>query len=218
LREDVLRVLAGRKEWAVILAHFVNEVKVPVKHFTLDIVRQLALHDDPEVAAVIDKHWRALLATGPSEAKETEMKRIKAVLAGGLGDAEKGKLQFAGRCALCHKLFEEGGAIGPELTGYDRGNLSFWLANIFNPSLEIREGFGAYIVRLKNGQILTGIIDAQEAGGVVIKDMANNKTSVKQADIEKLEASPLSLMPEALTTGMTDQDLKDFFAYLTQGL
>jgi putative heme-binding domain-containing protein len=218
LREDVLRVLAGRKEWAVILARFVNEVKVPVKHFTLDIVRQLALHDDPEVVGVIDKHWRALLATGPSEAKETEMKRIKAVLAGGLGDAEKGKLQFAGRCALCHKLFEEGGAIGPELTGYDRGNLSFWLENIFNPSLEIREGFGAYIVRLKNGQILTGIIDAQEAGGVVIKDMANNKTSVKQADIEKLEASPLSLMPEALTSGMTDQDLKDFFAYLTQGL
>lgn len=218
LREDVLRVLSGRKEWAVILAHFVNEVKVPVKHFTLDIVRQLALHDDPEITAVIDRHWRALLATGPSEAKEAEMKRIRAVLAGGLGDADKGKLQFTARCALCHKLFEEGGTIGPELTGYDRGNVSFWLENIFNPSLEIREGFGAYIVRLKNGQILTGIMDAQDAGGLVIKDMASNKTAVKQADIEKLEASPVSLMPEALTTGMTDADLKDLFAYLMKGL
>ena len=218
LREDVLRVLSGRKEWAVILAHYVNEVKVPVKHFTLDIVRQLALHDDPEITAVIDRHWRALLATGPSEAKEAEMKRIRAVLAGGLGDADKGKLQFTARCALCHKLFEEGGAIGPELTGYDRGNVTFWLENIFNPSLEIREGFGAYIVRLKNGQILTGIMDAQDAGGLVIKDMASNKTAVKQADIEKLEASPVSLMPEALTTGMTDADLKDLFAYLMKGL
>jgi putative heme-binding domain-containing protein len=216
LREDALRVLAGREEWAVILAHFITEVKVPVKHFTLDIVRQLALHDDPAIQAVIDTHWRAQLATGPSKAKEEEMARIKAVLAGGLGDAAKGKLQFTARCALCHKLFAEGGTIGPELTGYDRGNMSFWLDNLFNPSLEIREGFGAYIVRLKNGQILTGLIDAQDAGGLVIKDMANNKTAVKQADIEKLEASPVSLMPEALTTGMSDQDLKDFFAYLSQ--
>jgi putative heme-binding domain-containing protein len=57
-------------------------------------------------------------------------------------------------------------------------------------------------------------MDAQDANGIVIKDMANNKTAVKQADIEKLEASPISLMPEGLTTGMSDGDLKDFFAYL----
>jgi putative heme-binding domain-containing protein len=48
----------------------------------------------------------------------------------------------------------------------------------------------------------------------VIKDLAGNKTAIKQADIEKLEASPVSLMPEGLTAGMSDADLKDFFAYL----
>ena len=36
----------------------------------------------------------------------------------------------------------------------------------------------------------------------------------KQPEIEKLEASPISLMPESLTIGMSDADLKDFFAYL----
>jgi putative heme-binding domain-containing protein len=44
--------------------------------------------------------------------------------------------------------------------------------------------------------------------------MANNKTAIKQSDIEKMEASPVSLMPEGLTTGMSAADLKDFFAYL----
>jgi hypothetical protein len=37
---------------------------------------------------------------------------------------------------------------------------------------------------------------------------------VKHADIEKMEASPISMMPEGLTTGMSDADLKNFFAYL----
>jgi len=214
LREDALRVMAGRKEWAQILMNFVNEWKVPPKHFTIDIVRQLSLHKDADIDAGIEKHWKGLLATGPTPEKKKEAERIKAVLKTGLGDAEKGKVQFVARCFVCHKLFGEGGAIGPDLTGYDRTNADFWLDNLFTPSLEIREGFGAYIVKTKGGQILTGLMDAQDANGIVIKDMANNKTAIKQADIEKMEASPVSLMPEGLTTGMSDADLKDFFAYL----
>ncbi|WP_078815227.1 DUF7133 domain-containing protein [Prosthecobacter debontii] len=214
LREDALRVLAGRKEWAQMLVHFVNEGNVQAKHISVDTARQLSLYKDAEIDAAIDRHWKTLLATGPTEAKEKEMARIKAVLKTGLGDPDKGKLQFMGRCAICHKLFGEGNSIGPELTGYDRTNPDFWLDNIFNPSLEIREGFGNYIVKLKNGQMLTGIMDAQDASGIVLKDIAGNKTSVKQAEIEKLEASPVSMMPEALTTGMSDADLKDFFGYL----
>lgn len=214
LREDALRVMAGRKEWARILVSFVNEWKVPVKHFTVDIVRQLSLHKDPDIDAAIETHWKGVLATGPTPEKKKEAERIKAVLKTGLGDAAKGKVQFTARCAICHKLFGEGGAIGPELTGYDRANADFWLDNLFMPSMEIREGFGAYIVKTKGGQILTGLMDAQDASGIVIKDMAGNKTAIKQADIEKLEASPVSLMPEGLTTGMSDADLKDFFAYM----
>ncbi len=214
LREDALRVMAGRKEWAQVLVSFVNDWKVPVKHFTIDIVRQLSLHKDADIDAAIDKHWRGLLVTGPTPEKKKEAERIKAVLKTGLGDADKGKLQFMARCFICHKLFNEGGTIGPDLTGYDRANVDFWLDNMFTPSLEIREGFGAYIVKTKGGQILTGLIDAQDGSGIVIKDMANNKTPVKQADIEKMEASPISLMPEGLTAGMSDADLKDFFAYL----
>jgi putative heme-binding domain-containing protein len=214
LREDALRVLAGRKEWAQILVSFVNDWKVPVKHFTIDIVRQLSLHKDADIDAAIEKHWRGLLVTGPTPEKKKEAERIKAVIKTGLGDVAKGKIQFMARCAICHKLFDEGGQIGPDLTGYDRANPDFWLDNMFTPSLEIREGFGAYIVKTKGGQILTGLMDAQDANGIVIKDMANNKTAVKQADIEKMEASPISLMPEGLTAGMSDADLKDFFAYL----
>lgn len=214
LREDALRVMAGRKEWAQILVNFVNEWKVPAKHFSVDIVRQLSLHKDADIDAAIEKHWKGLLATGPTPEKKKEAERIKAVIKTGLGDAAKGKLQFTARCAICHTLFGEGGKIGPDLTGYDRSNADFWLDNLFMPSMEIREGFGAYIVKTKGGQILSGLMDAQDASGIVIKDMAGNKTAVKQADIEKLEASPVSLMPEGLTAGMSEADLKDFFAYL----
>ena len=214
LREDALRMLAGRKEWALVLVRFADEWKVPEKHFTADIVRQLSLHHDATIDASIERHWKALLLTGPTPEKDREMARIKALLMRGLGDPAQGQATYAARCATCHKLFDQGGAIGPELTGYDRQSLEFWLLNITYPSLEIREGFGAYVAKLKDGRILTGIMDAQGGGSISLKDLAGNRTTVKQDDIEKLEASPTSTMPEGLLAGLSDAELKDFFAYL----
>jgi hypothetical protein len=40
-------------------------------------------------------------------------------------------------------VFAEGGRIGPELTGYERIDLDFWLLGVLDPSIEIREGYGA---------------------------------------------------------------------------
>ena len=214
LREDALRMMAARLEWAQTMVRFVDEWKVPEKHFTVDIVRQLSLHHDTAIDAAIERHWKTLLLTGVTPEKDREMARLKDVLKTGLGDPNKGQIIFVGRCAACHKLFEQGGAIGPELTGYDRQSLEFWMLNITYPSLEIREGFGAYVAKLKDGRILTGLMDAQGGGSITLKDLAGNRTAVKQADIEKLEASPISIMPEALLTGLSDAELKDFFAYL----
>jgi putative heme-binding domain-containing protein len=214
LREAALRVLAGRKEWAQITMDFVDEWKVPAKHFTIDIVRQLSLFNDPRINASIEKHWKGMLAVAPTEDKLKEFARIKEVVKAGGGDEAKGKLHFTLRCAICHKLFGEGKDISPDLTPYDRGNIDFWLNAVITPSIEIREGFGAYIVKLKNGQLLTGLMAGQDAKGITLKDIAGNLTPVKQSEIEKLDASPVSIMPEGLLLGLSDADLRDFFAYL----
>ena len=214
LREAALRTMAGRKEWAKLLMAAVDTWKVPEKHVPVDILRQLSLFGDPEINAAIEKHWPGKLAAAPTEEIVKENARIKDVLRGGVGDPAKGKTLFTQRCAVCHKLFGEGNVIGPELTGYERGNIDFWLTAVLTPSIEIREGFGMYVVKLKNGQILSGIMAGQDAKGITLRDVANQLTPVNQADIVSLEASPISLMPQGLLTGISDADLRDFFAYL----
>ena len=163
---------------------------------------------------IVKRHWPPASAKLSNAQKIAEMNRIKGVIAGGAGDAQKGKLTFTQRCAVCHTLFDEGGKVGPELTGYERSNPDFWMLGILDPSAEIREGFGAYICKLKGGEILMGIIAKQDASGVVLKDVAGQPHTARQSDIESLEASPLSLMPEGLLAGMSDADLRDLFAYL----
>src|SRR5690606_16584361 len=132
----------------------------------------------------------------------------------GAGDARKGREHYTQLCAACHTLFDEGGAIGPDLTGYERNNPDFWLVAILDPSVEIREGFGAYMAKLRNGQTLMGMLVEQDAGSVVLKDMAGTRHTARTTEVEKLEAVPQSLMPEGLLSGLDEQALRDLFAYL----
>jgi putative heme-binding domain-containing protein len=214
VRDATHRMLVSRREWARIFLGEVELHHIKEKNVAPDVVRQIGQYHDAAMDEIVKKHWPPASAKMNNAQMIAEMNRIKTLLANSKGDPEKGKITFTQRCSVCHTLFNEGGHVGPELTGYERTNSDFWLVAILAPSAEIREGFGAYICKVKDGQIFTGLIDKQDAGGVVIRDIAGQKHLVKQPDIETLEASPVSLMPEGLLGGMSDADLRDLFAYL----
>ena len=69
------------------------------------------------------------------------------------------------------------------MTGYERSNPDFWLVAILDPSVEIREGFGAYTARLKDGQTLMGMLVQQDANNVILKDMAGQKHTARTNQI-----------------------------------
>ncbi|MFM2211047.1 MAG: hypothetical protein RL639_241 [Verrucomicrobiota bacterium] len=214
LRDLALRTLAGRKAWATLLTEAVEAGKIPAAHINADIARSLLRHDLPMVNAAVERLWQPLLVTGLTPEKDREAARLRAIARAGEGDAEKGRAHFQARCANCHALKGEGGKVGPELTGYDRSSLDFWVLNIVYPSLEIREGFGSYDVRLTDGTIANGILERRDGGEIVLRDLAGNRTKVKEDKVASLLASPTSVMPEGLLAGLSDQDLRDFFAYL----
>jgi putative heme-binding domain-containing protein len=213
LRSATHRFLVSRPAWAKLFLQQVERADIKPREVAPDIVRQLELYHDPEIDALVRKHWSAASAKLSSQEKLAEMLRLKRVLATP-GDAAHGKELFTQRCAACHTLFGEGGKIGPELTGYERSNPDFWLLAILDPSAEIREGYGAYNVKMKDGQSLMGMLVQQDASNVVLKDMAGQTQTLRAAQVEKLEAFPQSLMPEGLLTGADDATVRDLFAYL----
>ena len=214
LRDLALRTLADRPAWAPLLIAAVDNGKVMAQHVTADVARALRRHDLPAINTAVERLWPKLLVTGLTPEKDRDVARLRAIARAGEGDAEKGRTHFLARCANCHQLKDEGGKVGPDLTGYDRTSLDFWVLNIVYPSLEIREGFGSYDVRLKDGTIANGILERREGGEIVLRDLAGNRTRVREEKVATLIASPTSVMPEGLLTGMSDQDLRDFFAYL----
>ena len=121
---------------------------------------------------------------------------------------------FTLRCVVCHKLFDKGGMVGPDLTPYERGNLEFWLLAMVDPSLEIREGYTNFVVTMKDGRALIGMIADQNPQSVTLRDPANQMTILSRDQIASLKATPISLMPEGLLLELKDEQLRDLFAYL----
>ncbi len=100
----------------------------------------------PELAARVAKQFGKVRGGDPTRRK-LEMVRVATLLKKGKGDVKAGQLVYTNNCAKCHKLFGEGGEVGPELTGYERTNPVYWMENILDPSAVIREEISGIILK-----------------------------------------------------------------------
>ena len=132
------------------------------------------------------------------EAKLAEVRRLNNDLRAGPGDAKAGKPIFAKHCATCHKLHGEGVTIGPDLTHANRRDRDFLLVSLVDPSNVIRAEFVSYAAEMLDGRVVTGIVVAQTDAELTFANAKGEKTTVRQADISALRASPTSLMPDDL--------------------
>ncbi len=213
LQAAAQNLLASRPTWALALLQVVDSGKVAPRTIPLDVVRTIKHHADERIGMLVVKHWGKVRAATPDE-KRAEMFRLAAALKPGRGDEKAGKLVFTNTCAKCHKLFGEGATIGPELTGYERDNIRYWLENIVDPSAVIRDEYLAFVIDTKDGRTLTGIIAAQDKVTVTLKLSDAQQVRLAREQIEELRASPISLMPEDVLKDLNDQQVRDLFAYL----
>ena len=140
--------------------------------------------------------------------------RLRSVVEGQTGSPYRGRDLYLKRCAACHKLFHKGGEIGPNLTAYQRTDLDTLLPAILDPSREIREGFEHMQVQTRDGRRLSGFVSDKTNSLLILRGIDGSDTVIDQEQVQSTRISPRSLMPEGLLTGLTDQQLRDFFAYL----
>ncbi len=133
---------------------------------------------------------------------------------GDKGSAARGKPIFKEHCAVCHKLFDEGENIGPELTGADRGNLDFLLTSLVDPSAQVRKEYQAQTIALRDGRILSGLVVDENDRVLTLVDSNRQKTPINRDLIEESKPADLSLMPEGLLEKLSEPQIRDLFRYM----
>ena len=139
---------------------------------------------------------------------------MRAAVEGRTGSPYRGRDLYLQRCSACHKLFHKGGEIGPNLTAYQRTDLDTLLPSILDSSREIREGYEHMQLRTRDGRRLSGFLSDRTNRLLILRGIDGSDTVIEQSQVESSNVSPRSLMPEGLLTGLSDQQLRDFFAYL----
>src|SRR5262249_134539 len=137
------------------------------------------------------------------------------------GDVDRGRAVFLGNataCSSCHRVGDQGGQIGPDLTriGASRSGRDL-LESILVPSSTLAPGYENYVVQTTDGQIFTGIIGRQSQELVVLLDSARNEQRIRRDQIEQIRRQSTSIMPEGFGRTLTRDQLRDLLAFL-QGL
>lgn len=166
-----------------------------------------------ELGRLLTKHWPNVRQATSAEL-EKEITRLAEVINLTTGSPYAGKKLFMENCGVCHKLFTKGGEIGPDLTVYQRNDLPNLLLNIVNPNAEIREGYESFSVETKDGRSLTGFRADQDAQVVVLRTPDGQTVPLPRSEIASMEPAGTSLMPEGLLADLSDQQVRDLFAYL----
>jgi putative membrane-bound dehydrogenase-like protein len=206
-------VLLARRESCQALLEAVERGEVAAADVPLDQVRRVALHRDEALDALVRRHWGSV-REGTREERLAEMRRLSNDLRAAPGDPAAGQAVYRKHCATCHRLFEEGNRVGPDLTTANRQDRDYLLVSLVDPSVVVRKEYTNYVVQTDDGRVLTGLLVEQTPASITLLDAKNQRHTVSAAEIEALEESAVSLMPEDLYRQLQPQELRDLFAYL----
>jgi putative heme-binding domain-containing protein len=213
-KADAVQTLAQRPAYALALLGAVEKGQVPRRDLSAFTARQLLGLKQPAVTDKLGKVWGTIRPA--SQEKEALLARYKRLLTPAYlkrANPAAGRVVFRRTCAACHKLFDDGGAVGPELTGAQRTNLDYVLENLLDPSALVFSDYQVTAVELKDGRVLNGIVKQWTAKAIALQTQ-NEIVYVPKTDIEAQAKSPLSLMPDGLLTNLKDEEVRDLIAYL----
>jgi putative heme-binding domain-containing protein len=212
-RPVLLDTLVSRAAYAKQLLDAVEGGRVPAEALSASQARQIASLGDPALVERLEKAWGRVSAS--SEEKEAAMKAWSERLAPETiaeGNRSVGRELFVQRCATCHKLFGEGEAVGPDLTGSNRKQLSYLLENVVDPSAVVPNPYRMTLFVLDDGRTISGVVSSETKEAVRVRT-ANEEVIVPTEAIEQRKLTTLSLMPENLFEKLDDSQVRDLTAY-----
>ncbi len=132
------------------------------------------------------------------------------------GDSARGPAAFEkAQCVKCHRFASAGSAIGPDLTTVARRfQRKEILQSVLFPSQVISDQFGSKTIVTNDGLVITGMMGVDSGEEVVVLPANGEKVTIAKSDIDTIEPSNVSAMPQGLLDPLSREEIAALFAYL----
>lgn len=148
-----------------------------------------------------------------------EHERLTQYLLQNAGNVDRGRELFSNAdkslCLKCHRMGDQGGQIGPNLTGVgDRYSRIHLIESILEPSRAIAPSYETISVELSSGQVASGVRVSEDTATLILGDDKGERREILKSDIEHRNTQRRSTMPDGLEKRFTDREFLDLLAYL----
>jgi putative membrane-bound dehydrogenase-like protein len=213
-RAGVITAIVSRSEWTRAMLDAAEKNEFALSELSLDQKQSLAAHPD----RTLRDRAKKLLAAGGGLPNADRQKVIEELISitTDKGDPVAGKTAFKKVCAKCHTHSGEGTKVGPDLTGMAVHPKKELVIHLLDPSRSVEGNYRAYTVLVDDGRVLTGLLASESKTAVELIDAEGKKQVVQREQIEQLQQSQKSLMPEGFEKQLTKVELTDLLEFMTQ--
>jgi len=214
LKPQAIELLSDRASWSKMLVAAVSRREVDAAALNVNQIRKLQASSDAELKMQVATIW-GTVRTERNPQREQVIAQVRDLVRRKPGNPNVGQVVFQKVCGQCHKIHGQGQEVGPDITVNGRSSYEQLLSNVLDPSLVIGATYQARTVATKDGRIVTGLLAEDSPQRVVLKVQGGKLETIARSEVDRMETSKLSLMPEDLEKQLKPEELADLFAFLT---
>ncbi|MBX3437291.1 MAG: c-type cytochrome [Planctomycetaceae bacterium] len=129
-------------------------------------------------------------------------------------DLARGRAIFEKNCATCHRVGGVGVNVGADISDTRTQTPEQLLLNILDPNRAVDGNYFGYLLVDAAGRTYTGIVTAETATSVTLRQPEARDVSILRQDIEEFSSTGLSLMPVGLEKSIDLQQMADLIGFL----
>jgi putative membrane-bound dehydrogenase-like protein len=213
-RQQAVQTLASRATWAAHLLTAMESGRIARSDVSAFTARQIRNLGDDRLTKRLNAVWGEVRATPKDRARRiASFKQRLTPDELSHGDLSAGRAVFKKLCANCHRLFDDGRQVGPDITGAQRTNLDYLLENLIDPSAQVARDFQMEVIQTTSGRVITGLVKSETDAAVTVLTSDSNVV-IPVDEIELRKKSGVSMMPEGQLKQLTYTQTRDLIAYL----
>lgn len=129
-------------------------------------------------------------------------------------DPHRGRDVFKKECSGCHRVADVGVDVGPDIADSRVKSPTQLLTDILAPNQAIDSNYLGYSVITADGRVLTGIIAGETPTSITLRQQENKTVTLLRSEIDELQSSGMSLMPEGLERNVDIQQMADLISFI----
>ncbi|RYZ98808.1 MAG: c-type cytochrome, partial [Sphingobacteriaceae bacterium] len=211
-KDAAIQTLSSRPKYGWILAQAIKNKAVEKRDIPAGTARQLRR----VVGSGFVEIWGPIDQLPSNEIAYKKYRAILTPAALDKADLKKGHTLFTRTCGSCHKIYGEGGTIGPDLTGSNRSKVDYLLFNVLEPSGEIQDDYKLVVITTRDGRTYSGNIASENERQVTMRIVGQEAAVINKSNIQSREVMPISMMPTGLFENLTNQEVIDIVGFLSK--